>query len=92
LFIKDLDYEHFSKDEKTLYAVSRCFEIIAEAVVNIPDELKEKYSNIEWQKIKDFRNVIVHKYWILDSEIIWDIIKNHLKDLKKEINDILKNI
>ena len=61
-YTKGLKYEEFSKDEKSIDAVTRNFEIIGEAVSNIPKEIKEKYSQIPWRSIKDMRNSIVHQY------------------------------
>ena len=89
-FIGSLNYEEFKKDEKTVYAVTKSLEIIAEATQQIPEEVQNKYSYIPWRKIKNFRNLIVHKYWGIDKEIVWDILKNHLKPLKTNIKKILK--
>ena len=57
-FIKDYSYEDFASDKKTINAVTRSFEIIGEAVFNIPEEVKERYNHIPWKDIKNFRNII----------------------------------
>ncbi len=54
--------DDFVKDKKTIYAVSRSLQIIGEAVSKIPSELQEKHKEIPWKNIKNFRNVVVHKY------------------------------
>lgn len=87
-FIEEMSFDDFEKDKKTLYAVSRCFEIIGESVSYLSEEVKVENKEIPWQKIRDFRNIIVHKYWMLDAEIMWDIIKNYLPELKEKINKI----
>jgi uncharacterized protein with HEPN domain len=63
---------------------------IGENVLKITEELKNEYPNIEWQKIKDFRNRIVHDYVGIDLAIVYEIITNDLKTLKQEIVKIIK--
>jgi uncharacterized protein with HEPN domain len=87
-YIKDLTYEEFIKDEKTIDAITRNLEIIGEAVNNIPIEVKNKYPNIPWRTIKDMRNTIVHQYWKIDLEIEWEIINTKIDILKQQILEI----
>lgn len=87
-FTKGFDYEIFLKDEKTIDAVVRNLEIIGEAASRLPNEFKEKYSNIEWAEIVGLRHRIVHDYFGIDLEIIWQIIKNDLLVLKNRIQSI----
>lgn len=89
-FTKGLSFENFKKDEKTIYAVTRALEIIGEATAQIPDEIKNKYPQIQWKKIKGFRDKVVHKYWGVDLEIEWDIIVNELDKFRIQIKDIIK--
>ena len=63
---------------------------IGENVSKISEKLKQEYSNIEWQQIKDFRNKIVHDYAGVDLAIVYEIITNDLKVLKPEIEKIIK--
>ena len=88
-FVKDMDYSQFSNDRKTYSAVLREFIVIGEAISKIDDELKEENKQIEWQLIKDFRNFIVHEYFGVDLEIVWDLIKNEILGLKQQINEVL---
>ena len=89
-FIKNYSYEDFLNDKKTVNAVTRSFEIIGEAVSNIPEEIKIKYVHIPWKDIKNFRNVIIHQYWAVDYEAEWSIIKTRLDILEKQIKEIIK--
>lgn len=86
-----MTFKEFKKDEKTIYAVTRSFIIIGEAVSNISDEIKIKYDYVNWLEIKDMRNIIVHKYWGVDIAIEWEIIESELKLLKKNLLKILKD-
>jgi len=68
------------------------FVIIGEMITKLDDTFKNKYSNIPWIKIKDFRNIIAHDYFGIDSDEIWDIIQNKIKPLKKDIQHLLNDI
>ena len=83
--------EDFSKDSKTVDAVIRNFEVIGEASRQLSQEVKAKYTNIDWKIMTDFRNVIIHEYLGINIKIIWDIIKNELPVLEKELRKIKKN-
>lgn len=77
----DYSFESFSKDEKTIDAVVRNFEIIGEAANRISDEFKSEYPQIEWVRIRGFRNRIVHEYFGIDNSIVWDIIESYLDEM-----------
>jgi uncharacterized protein with HEPN domain len=62
---------------------------IGEMADRVSTELKEKHSRVDWQKMKDFRNLVAHDYLGVDAEEVWQIIKNDLPYLKKEIKSIL---
>ena len=68
----------------------REFEIIGEAVGKIPASIKQDYKHIEWQNIKDFRNLLIHEYFGVDLEIVWNIIQEDLPALFKTVNELLK--
>jgi uncharacterized protein with HEPN domain len=88
-YIANSTFEDFVIDEMKLDAVVRNLEIIGEASRNIPIEIKEKYPDIEWRKIGDFRNILAHEYFGVDHEILWDIITNKLTSLQSRIQSIL---
>ncbi len=83
-------YEDLIKDEMKIDAIIRNFEIIGEASGNISQEIKEKYSFVEWRKVSDFRNILVHEYFGINYKIMWSIIKNKLPDLQKNIQIIIE--
>ena len=77
----DLDFNSFLSDDKTMDAVVRNFEIIGEAANRIDDDFRLKHSEIEWKRIRGFRNRIVHDYFGIDYEIVWEIIETYLDAL-----------
>ena len=68
-----LTYETFLADDRTVDAVIRNFEIIGEAANRLPDDFKDRYPEIDWHKIRGFRNRIVHDYMGIDYSIVWQI-------------------
>ena len=82
-----LSLEQFKADSKTVDAVIRNFEIIGEAANRLPDEFKENHTEIDWHKIRGFRNRIVHDYFGIDYSIVWVIKETFLPQM---IHDLLK--
>jgi len=89
-FTKGLDELSYSSNIMVQSAVERQMEIIGEAVATISDELKEKHTDVEWYKIKAFRNVIAHEYFGISNKQVWNVICNDLPRLKTSIEKILQ--
>ena len=81
-YTRGLTHEAFLSDEKTIDAVVRNLEIIGEAARRIPASFAAAYPDIPWQQMAGLRNRIVHDYFGLDLEIIWQIIQGDLPQLK----------
>ena len=77
-YTEGMTEDSFQSDEKTIDAVVRNLEIIGEAVGRLPKEFIDQHSKIEWAKIKGLRNRIVHEYFGVDIQIIWQILKKDL--------------
>jgi len=77
-------------DQMNLNASLTLLTNIGENVSKITEKLKQEYSNIEWQQIKNFRNRIVHDYIGIDLAIVYEVITNELKLLKPEFEKIVK--
>ncbi|RLG25696.1 hypothetical protein DRN85_05060 [Methanosarcinales archaeon] len=89
-YIEDMSYNGFLKDLKTEDAVVRNIEIIGEAVKNLSLDFKEKHDKIEWKKIAGTRDKIIHFYFGVNWDIVWDIIKNRLPVLEEEIQRLIE--
>jgi uncharacterized protein with HEPN domain len=79
----------FAQDEKTVDAVVRNLELIGEAAKNIPEEVRARYTQIDWRRVTGLRNILIHQYFAIDVDILWDIVQNKLPDLEKEIQHML---
>ena len=88
-YIGDRDFEEFKENNMVVDAVVRNFEIIGEASNNLPDEVKDRHSEIPWHKIYGLRNIVSHEYFGIDHEMIWEIAKKNLPDNIQEIERII---
>jgi uncharacterized protein with HEPN domain len=84
-YTQGYDFVAFKRDYRTVDAVIRNFEVIGEAVKNIPDEIKERNASVPWNEMYSLRNRVAHAYFGIDYEIIWDIISNYLPDNRVQI-------
>ena len=82
------NWSDFAKDTELQDAVLRSLEIIGEAVKHIPDEVKEKHSEVEWKKIAGARDIFVHEYFGVSLERIWDTVLKDLPKLKEQIKGL----
>ena len=71
------------------HAVVRALEVIGEAVKNLPNELLEKYPQIEWKRVKGMRDRLAHAYFGVDYELLWKVVKEELPSLCKVVKDML---
>lgn len=75
-----------------IFACIKQMEIIGEASNHVSDEMKSKFTSIEWSQIVGMRNVFVHEYFGVDSTLVWEIIKNDLPDFKEKVKLILDTL
>ncbi|MFC1573547.1 DUF86 domain-containing protein [Candidatus Latescibacterota bacterium] len=88
-YIEGSNFESFKNNELVKDAVFRNLEIIGETSNNIPDEIRMKYTDIQWKRMIGLRNVVIHAYFGIDVSIIWEIIKKNLPDTKPNIIKML---
>lgn len=86
------DAQHFYHDAKSFDATMMQFVVIAEMIDKLDDAFKANHTNIPWQKIKDFRNIVAHNYFGIDADEIWEIIHKHIPMLQDDIQSILDNL
>ena len=83
-----MDRQAFESNRFVRLGVERCIEIISEAVRHVPDEWKARHARIPWRRIADIGNRIRHAYHAIDGQIVWEIIKSELLDLKQAVEAI----
>ncbi|MCM0041922.1 MAG: DUF86 domain-containing protein [Algoriphagus sp.] len=88
-YTQGLSFEDFLADDKTIDAVVRNFEIIGEASLRIDEDFRSDNPQIEWKKLRGFRNRIVHDYFGIDYEIVWSILTQDLEELVFQLDQLL---
>lgn len=86
---KDLSKEEFLQNVPIQDAVVRRLEIIGEAIRNLPSDFIETHETIPWQDIVGMRNKLIHKYFGVDLELVWNVIEKDLSPLKQQITEII---
>lgn len=91
-FTTGMQFDDFVKDKKTINAVVRSLEVIGEAAKKIPDSLREKYSAIPWKRMAGMRDKLIHEYFGIDLEILWEVINSELPPIKSLIQKVLEDL
>jgi uncharacterized protein with HEPN domain len=82
-FTAGMDLDAFQVDDKTTSAVMRKLEIIGEAVKQIPDEIRQKHSQVPWKEMAGMRDKLIHFYFGVDYHLVWKIITERLSQVKQ---------
>jgi uncharacterized protein with HEPN domain len=87
-YTSGMDQAVFRKDEKTIDAVVRNLEIVGEASRQLPEDFLGRYPEVPWRQITGLRNRIVHEYFGLDLELIWQVVLHDLPQLKAQLEGL----
>ena len=90
IYVGTLTFEEFRNDRLRIDAVVRNFEIIGEAVKNLSDDTKRGFPSTDWKAIAGFRDTLIHGYFGIDLEILWDIIQHKVPVLGHEIEAMIE--
>ncbi len=91
-FVRGMKFERFEKDDKTVSAVIRKFEIIGEATKAIPDAIRQDYPGVPWKEMAGMRDRLIHSYFGVDYKLVWETIKKRLPGIKPQVRQILQNL
>ena len=89
-YTNGLAFEDFTSDCKSVDAVIRNLEIIGEAAKQLPDQWRDKHTDIKWHKLAGIRNRIIHEYFGIDLSIIWEVVQKNMPELRIDIIKLLK--
>ncbi len=84
-FTEGVDVETFSANREKMLAVIKSIEIIGEAVKQIPENIRNQYAQIPWKSVAGMRDILVHEYWGIDVNVVWETVQENLPSLKAEI-------
>ena len=88
--VQGLEHETFLHDETLKRAFVRSLEIIGEAVKQLPNNIKQRYSHLDWRAMAGMRDRLIHGYFGVDYDIVWDVVINKILMLQREVEHILR--
>jgi uncharacterized protein with HEPN domain len=88
-FVAGMDDASFHDDARTVYAVTRCLEIISEASRRLPDDLKARHPSIAWKRMAGAGNVYRHDYEDVAAPYVWETVRRDLPPLRTVVEEEL---
>jgi uncharacterized protein with HEPN domain len=91
-FVDGIDRELFLDDARTIYAVTRCLEIISEASRRLPTELKERHPGIPWKQMAGAGNIYRHDYEDVAARYVWETVQRDLPPLRTTVEQEIAHL
>lgn len=90
-FVAGMTFTDFQADQKTVFAVIRAIEVIGEAAKNIPIPIREQYPEMPWKSVTGMRDKLIHGYFGVNLEVLWDTVQQDLMQLRPVISKMLQD-
>jgi uncharacterized protein with HEPN domain len=91
-YVAGLTRPAFGQDTRTVDAVVRNLEIIGEAVKALSPEIRQRAPDVEWSKIAGLRDILIHAYFGVDLDIVWQIATERLPELRLRVHKLLAEL
>lgn len=85
----ELEKEEFLGNETLRRAFVRSLEVIGEASKKLPRDVREKHPEVSWRAMAGMRDRLIHGYFGVDYDLVWDVVQNKVPDLKKHMESAL---
>jgi len=89
-YVSGISYEEFVKQEQLIDAVERNIEKIGEAAAAVPDDIRNRYPEVPWKTIVGLRNKVIHHYFAVDHEVIYQIATKNIPETKETIARVIR--
>ena len=91
-YIEGKNFDEFLENSMMRFASVKQIEIIGEAANHISEEVRNKFSEIQWRQITGLRHILVHEYFGVDNRLVWQIIVDDIPVLKSKIKEVLASM
>jgi uncharacterized protein with HEPN domain len=87
---KGVTASQFKADETLKRAFVRSLEVIGEATKKLPDDYRLSNPDVDWRKMAGMRDRLIHDYFGVDYDLVWDVVANHVPELRRSVLDLLR--
>ena len=88
-FVEDVQFDDLEDNLEKQFALQRAFEVIGEATNQIDPSIRERYSDVPWSDMAGMRDVLIHRYFAVELEVVWDTIHNRFPKIELDLRRIL---